>query len=382
MGIKNIMLKYAEQRARCKCCCHLEEDFVTEAQFEERVIEDLDRARGRIIIRSAYLTMEGTDRFQAAIIRARARGVVVCLYVQEPNDWWCREGAGLKFFKIKKLKALEEAIAFMQSLGVHVNLVKGIHEKVVIVDDQISYFGSLNMTSYTGETGELMERKISARRVRALIEILRLEDCEHCCSHLGYRTLILNPDATQLHGPKNMKSSEYTRLIGHLVHRIRKERNLSKEQLSELSGVSVNTIKKLEDGYNVSRDTAQKICVALSMPLQPVPHHLVPGLLQYFCKHKECSEHKCLGEYRLGPAIMVETQHILASMRRDMELGQEEASTVLGMSQPQLCELETGASIENLNKAQDLVSAYGLVLVPVIATTPAIEAFLSNKKAG
>jgi len=376
MVMKNEMLKYAEEKARCRCCCHLEDEFVTEAQFEERVIKDLDRARGRIVICSAYLTMEGSDRFKEAILRARARGVIVCLYVQEPINWWRREGGGLKYFKLVKLNALAEAIKFMESLGVHVNLVKGIHEKVVIVDDHISWFGSLNMSSYTGETSELMERKSDPRRVRKLVHLLRLDECEHCCSHLGYRTLLLNPNATQLSGTKNMKASEYTQLIGHLVKRIRKERNLSKEQLSQAAGIAVKTIRKLESGYNVRRALVEKVCVALSMPLLAVPFHLVPSLFQFFCKL--CSEHECMREFCIGPAEIVEIQKVLRSLRLNLGLTQEESALVLGLRQSQISDIESGTHAETLNRSQELCNAYGLALLPIIATTPGVDEYLKE----
>lgn len=377
MGIKNKMLTYAEEKRRCKCgCCTLDDDLATHEDFERRIIAEIDRAVGRIIIYSPYLTMEGATRFKAAIIRARARGVVVDLYIREPNDWWCRESEGLKYYKLKKLSALADGITFMQLLGVHVTLRKGIHEKVVITDDRVMWFGCLNMTSYTGETSELMERKPVPRKVRRMIEELRLNECEHCLGHLGHRTLLLNPDCTTLYGAKNMKSSEYTRLIGYLVRRIRNERNLSKEDLSAIAGVAVNTIKKLEDGYNVQRDIAQKICAALTMPLQPVPRHLVPSLFQFFCK--SCSDHKCLREFCLEPSFVVEVQQVLANMRRNMKITQREAAPLLGLTQMQLCSLESGTRSESLNKSQELCSAYGMVLVPLIATTPGIESFLTE----
>lgn len=52
--------------------------------------------------------------------------------------------------------------------------------------------------------------------------------------------------------------------IGQLIALKRKERGMTQKQLSDLSGVSVQNITKVENGrYNVSVDILGKMCEAM-----------------------------------------------------------------------------------------------------------------------
>lgn len=52
--------------------------------------------------------------------------------------------------------------------------------------------------------------------------------------------------------------------IGESIAQIRKERGLTQEQLSEMTGLDRTNIAKIEKGkYNVSIDILNKVCVSL-----------------------------------------------------------------------------------------------------------------------
>lgn len=53
-------------------------------------------------------------------------------------------------------------------------------------------------------------------------------------------------------------------LIGQRIAQLRKEKGLTQEQLSELTGLDRTNIAKIENGkYNVSIDILNKVCVSL-----------------------------------------------------------------------------------------------------------------------
>lgn len=53
-------------------------------------------------------------------------------------------------------------------------------------------------------------------------------------------------------------------LIGKRIAQLRKEKGLTQEQLSELTGLDRTNIAKIENGkYNVSIDILNKVCVSL-----------------------------------------------------------------------------------------------------------------------
>lgn len=53
-------------------------------------------------------------------------------------------------------------------------------------------------------------------------------------------------------------------LIGQRIAQLRKEKGLTQEQLSELTGLDRTNIAKIENGkYNVSIDILNKVCASL-----------------------------------------------------------------------------------------------------------------------
>ena len=63
-----------------------------------------------------------------------------------------------------------------------------------------------------------------------------------------------------------MKSLHLQRYIGHRIRLIRKERELSQQQLSEKAGVGIDYISNLETkGSNIKIDTLEKMLVALDI---------------------------------------------------------------------------------------------------------------------
>lgn len=61
----------------------------------------------------------------------------------------------------------------------------------------------------------------------------------------------------------------YREQIGQRIAQLRKERGLTQEQLSELTGLDRTNIAKIENGkYNVSIDILNKVCVSLGAKIK------------------------------------------------------------------------------------------------------------------
>jgi len=65
-----------------------------------------------------------------------------------------------------------QALDALEALGVVVDERWTIHEKVVLVDDEIVWFGSLNPLSHTSRTDEVMVRTVSRNMALQLVSFL------------------------------------------------------------------------------------------------------------------------------------------------------------------------------------------------------------------
>lgn len=108
---------------------------------------DMDRAEKSIVVFSGFITPERTAQMGEVFRRRIARGAKIRCVTRPPN----RNGTMPEEFGREALTALE-------SIGVAIDLRNEIHEKVVLVDERISWFGSLNPLSHNFRTSELMAR--------------------------------------------------------------------------------------------------------------------------------------------------------------------------------------------------------------------------------
>jgi DNA polymerase III delta prime subunit/ribosomal protein L37AE/L43A len=118
-----------------------EKDFLAVVQL------DMARAKQGIAIWSAFVTPQGVARI-ADLLRARVRsGVKVRCIVRPPEqngtigeDAWA------------------EGIRALEGVGATIDIRTSMHEKVVLIDDDTAWLGSLNLLSHAGHTREVMLR--------------------------------------------------------------------------------------------------------------------------------------------------------------------------------------------------------------------------------
>jgi DNA-binding XRE family transcriptional regulator len=141
------------------------------------------------------------------------------------------------------MEKLESAAKYLRSLGVHVTIRPGDHEKFVLVDENIFWAGSLNLLSWF-DTREWLRRAESRADVQAMIERYNLLPCEYCSTK-----------------PK----------IGELLRARREMFGLKQEEVAKRAGVSRRTVVNLEAGERMHMDLVERICAVLDLSLHVSP---------------------------------------------------------------------------------------------------------------
>lgn len=129
--------------------------------FESLCRQDLAHAEKSIVIFSGFITLNRTavlgDLFRERI----ARGVKIRCVTRPPF------GNGTISEEETK-----EALDLLEGLGVTVDLRNSIHEKAVVIDGKMAWFGSLNPLSHTSKTSEIMARVEDEGFASSLVEFL------------------------------------------------------------------------------------------------------------------------------------------------------------------------------------------------------------------
>jgi len=176
---------------------------------------------------------------QPAIEDCLHRRVRVCVFAQE-----------IDAKDTQANQTREQSIAILRSLGAHVTIRPGPHFKLVVIDEEILWDGSLNMLSYRN-TEERMTRWFSRAKVIEATKRHKLDQCQAC-------------------------TSRPSRLIDVLIRR-RQYLGLSQADLAKRTGVDQSTLSKLEAGKtDVKLSTLQRLIKELGMQICATPRYAVP----------------------------------------------------------------------------------------------------------
>jgi hypothetical protein len=113
-------------------------------------------ATKRVVIFSPFVTSNRLDQILPDLSAAAARGVVVSALT--------KDAAALRDPRL---------LDRLRCAGVYVTERPGMHEKIVIIDDQLSYIGSLNVLSNNGKSGEVMMRLDGVETTTRLTQWMR-----------------------------------------------------------------------------------------------------------------------------------------------------------------------------------------------------------------
>ena len=117
--------------------------------FEPIFEKDIDKAKKYIVIFSAFLTEKRVASWGDLLRKKINEGVKIRVVTKGP--------ANQSSFKDSAAKGIKHLL----KLKVVVDLRKDIHQKMIFIDDEVLWFGSLNVLSYTGETDEQLIRFFS-----------------------------------------------------------------------------------------------------------------------------------------------------------------------------------------------------------------------------
>ena len=134
-----------------------------EGTFFPALEADINRAEASVEIYSAFMTLQRTAKFEFVFRNAIARGVTIRCITRPPKN------GGMP-----AVAQTDKALDTLEAWGVLVDLRHAIHQKAILIDDEIAYFGSLNPLSATSATRETMLRLASLRSVTQLREALAI----------------------------------------------------------------------------------------------------------------------------------------------------------------------------------------------------------------
>lgn len=225
--------------------------------FYTKFESDLKKARFLVLIQSPFMTLKRVNKLRPVLKECIERAVKVCVFAQDIDSRYANNEE-----QKRKKEALEEASRCLLSIGVHVNLVSGIHEKLVLVDENIFWEGSLNPLSYR-DTTERMTRWDSRHKVLGAIIMHGLDNCSHCLEYL-YERVIANERERRL-------------VLGRLICKKRQQMNISQAELSKRAQVEQSKISKIELGtYDCRLSTFLKLTMELNLHCRTLPWFMLP----------------------------------------------------------------------------------------------------------
>jgi len=137
---------------------------MTHEHFYTFLRADLAKAKNRLAIYSPFLTQNRLAQVEPQIRSAVERGVRVYVVTKALCERGKRE--------LSQYRILERALT---TWGVTVVHKQGMHEKLIFIDSNILWAGSLNPLSYSN-TGEHMERRVSRGVFNDYVQKLRLNE--------------------------------------------------------------------------------------------------------------------------------------------------------------------------------------------------------------
>ena len=125
-----------------------------EAVFQEHFMRDVQSFKKRLIIYSPFMTENRLSQLATAFADAISVGKEIIVVTKTMSERTKTE--------VSRYQKCEKQL---RDRGVRIIHKKGMHEKLVFVDSKAVWTGSLNVLSFTGLTGEVMQRQESSEIV-------------------------------------------------------------------------------------------------------------------------------------------------------------------------------------------------------------------------
>lgn len=150
--------------------------------FEQVCLADIERSRKGVVIFSGFVTEQRVAAYEALFQQKKMEGVAIRCVTRPPK----KNGS----IPVEQGKA---ALDGLERLGCVVDTRGEIHEKVVVIDDEIVWFGSLNPLSHTSRTDEVMARIEGKDLALQIVAFMALDRGLRPDAAEGRSTLAENP---------------------------------------------------------------------------------------------------------------------------------------------------------------------------------------------
>ncbi len=166
--------------------------------FQSVCRADIAAARRSVAIFSGFVTPQRTATYASLFQSKLTEGVAIRCVTRPPrHNGSIPEEQG------------KETLDALEAMGCIVDTRWDIHEKVIIVDDEIIWFGSLNPLSHTGQTDEMMARlegRPAALQLAAFLSLSRNLKPEQAA---GISTAKENPPCGECEGRTTYRKGRY-----------------------------------------------------------------------------------------------------------------------------------------------------------------------------
>jgi len=219
--------------------------------FYAALAKDFMNAKGLILCQSPYLSIRKIAELKPALQSAIKRGVRICVFAEQPREQPYNQVAD------GRKAAFEAAVTMLQDMGIHVTLRPKIHEKLVVIDEEVFWEGSLNPLSHL-DTSERMNRWYDRAKVR---EAIRSHDLYGCLKCAGLAKAL----------------PTVTHSIGFVLARRRQKLGISQKHLAQSVKLGASHVCKIERGReNITIETLSHLCDRLELSIRIVPRYLAP----------------------------------------------------------------------------------------------------------
>ena len=130
--------------------------------FDKQFLRDLRNARNGVIIESPFIRSGRIDQLLPTLIKLRQRGIQILINTRNPRE-----------HDMEYAAQAENAVAALQELGITVLFTVKHHRKIVVIDEEVFYEGSLNVLSFY-DSCEIMRRTVSVSEAKILIKFIGL----------------------------------------------------------------------------------------------------------------------------------------------------------------------------------------------------------------
>lgn len=167
----------------------LEKNLFDQKSFDSVIAADISTARESVVIYSGFITPNRVGALAELLRMKITEGVKVRCVTRPPNN----NGS------IPEAQG-REALMALQGIGAIIDLRLNMHQKVVMIDDEVLWHGSLNPLSHAGGTGEIMTRFRDQGVTVTYASFLALQNWPGSEDNTGKAVLKENPDCPDCGG--------------------------------------------------------------------------------------------------------------------------------------------------------------------------------------